>query len=101
MGAVKWTPQARNELEQIYALIHRDSPRAADAFRDRLLRATDRLAVFPEIGRRVTEYPRREYREGIVASYRVIYRCENDFVVIAAVLHGRRRLNGEAGQLVD
>ena len=101
MGTLKWTPRALKELQRIYDFIYQDSPQAAEAFRERLLRATDRLARFPESGRRVPEYPSREYREIIVDSYRVIYRSESDLVVIAAVLHGRRRINGEAGRLAD
>ena len=95
MAAVRWTQRARDDLREIHDFIARDSPRAAEALVERLLTATERLAVFPESGRVVPEFPALGYREIIVSSYRVLYRLEGNTVWIVAVVHGRRLLRGE------
>jgi toxin ParE1/3/4 len=63
MAAVRWTQRARDDLRDIHDFIARDSPRAAEALVERLLTATERLAVFPESGRVVPEFPALGYRE--------------------------------------
>jgi addiction module RelE/StbE family toxin len=95
MAAVRWTQRARDDLRDIHDFIARDSPRAAEALVERLLTATERLAVFPESGRVVPEFPALGYREIIVSSYRVLYRLADNTVWITAVVHGRRLLRSE------
>jgi len=95
VATVRWTQRALGDLREINDFIARDSARAAEAMVDRLQRATDRLAAFPESGRVMPEFPKLHYREVIVASYRVLYRIESDTVWIAAVVHGRRQLGKE------
>jgi plasmid stabilization system protein ParE len=95
MAAVRWTQRARDDLRDIHDFIARDSPRAAEALVERLLTATERLAVFPESSRVVPEFPALGYQEIIVSSYRVLYRLADNPVWITAVVHGRRLLRGE------
>lgn len=95
MAEVRWTQRARNDLRDIHDFIARDSPRAAEALVERVLTAMERLAVFPESGRVVPEFPALGYREIIVSSYRVLYRLESNTVWIVAVVHGRRLLRNE------
>jgi plasmid stabilization system protein ParE len=78
------------DLREIRDFIARDSPQAAVALVDRALTASDRLALFPESGRTVEDFPELTYREIIVGNYRVVYRIERDRVWILAVVHGRR-----------
>jgi toxin ParE1/3/4 len=85
------------DLREIHDFIARDSPHAAAALVERLLTATERLAVFPQRGRMVPEFPTLGYREIIVSSYRVLYRLEGNIVWIVAVAHGRRLLRSEPG----
>jgi plasmid stabilization system protein ParE len=80
-------------LREISDFIACDSPRAADALVERIARAADRLAAFPESGRTMPEFPTLPYREVIVGNYRVLYRIERESVWIAAVVHGRRLLS--------
>jgi toxin ParE1/3/4 len=96
MATVRWAQRTQDDLQAIYRFIARDSPRSAEALVDRLLTATERLALFPESGRVVPEFPELGYREIIVSSYRVLYRLEGDTVWIVAIVHGRRRLNSES-----
>jgi plasmid stabilization system protein ParE len=50
------------------------------------------LSRFPRSGRKGPEFDNEDIRELIVYSYRVIYRLQDDEVVIAAVIHGKRIL---------
>lgn len=52
MAVVKWTEHARDDLREVFDFIARDSPRAAEALFERILRATERLESFPESGRK-------------------------------------------------
>jgi plasmid stabilization system protein ParE len=100
MAQVRWTPQAADDLEAICLFIARDSPEMAATFADRVLRATDRLASYPRLGRTVPELGIENIREVIVGSYRVIYRIRQDEVHLLTVHHGARLLNAskiEAG----
>ncbi|MDA0738373.1 MAG: type II toxin-antitoxin system RelE/ParE family toxin [Nitrospirae bacterium] len=94
MAAIRWTQRSRDDLQEVYDFISRDSPRSAEIFIDRIISSTERLSAFPQSGRALPEFPDLPYREIIVSSYRVIYRhdVEGDHVLIAAVMHGRRDL---------
>jgi toxin ParE1/3/4 len=58
----------------------------------KIVSQTRMLAQFPRSGRIVPEYDDENVRELIVYSYRIIYRLQENEVVIAAVVHGRRNL---------
>ncbi len=90
MAEVRWTERAWEDLREIRAFIARDSPQAAAALVDRVLTASTRLALFPESGRTVEEFPDPAYREIIAGNYRLVYRHEGATVWILAVIHGRR-----------
>jgi toxin ParE1/3/4 len=98
MATIRWTQRALDDLHGTHDFIARDSPRAAEALIERVLTATERLALFPESGRVVPEFPELGYREIIVNSYRVLYRLEGDTVWVVAVVHGRRRLGLESAE---
>ena len=68
MAQVKWTPQAADDLEAICLLIARDAPALAGIFADRVLRATERVAGLPRLGRVVAELGSENIRE-IIASH--------------------------------
>lgn len=94
MATVRWAQRAKDNLQDVYDFIARDSPRAADALVDRIIHASERLAAFPESGHIMPEFPTLPYREILVGNYRVLYRIEGEVVWIAAVVHGRRLLRG-------
>lgn len=92
MAEVIWTARAREDLRSVHDFVARDSPRAAEQLIERLLDATDRLALFPMSGRVLPEFPDLGYRELIVSGYRVIHRNGDDTVWVVAVVHARRQL---------
>jgi len=60
-----------------------------------ILNSTRNLSQYPLAGRVVPELDHEGVGELFAYSYRVIYRFENEVVIIAAVVHGRRMLNLE------
>jgi len=88
MAQVRWTPQAADDLEAVCLYISRDSPRMAAAFAERVMRATDRLASYPRLGRTVPELGHENIREVIVGNFRVIYRVRPDAVQLLTIHHG-------------
>jgi len=92
MAEVRWTPQAVEDLEAICLFIARDAPQVAALFADRVMRATDRLAENPRLGRVVPEFGLQDLRELVVGCYRVIYRIRREQAQVLTVHHGARLL---------
>ena len=65
----------------------------AAAFADRVLRATDRLANLPRLGRVVPALGIKNIREIVVSGCRVIYRIRQEEVQLLTVHHGARLLD--------
>lgn len=65
----------------------------AATFADRVLRATDRLAEFPRMGRVLPELNTPNIREILVGSYRIVYRIKNEQAQLLAIRHGARLLD--------
>jgi toxin ParE1/3/4 len=87
-----WSPEAIEDLEAIAAYIERDSPWYARAVVSRIVETAETITAFPELGRVVPEIGSYAIRERFVHSYRVIYRIEDERVLIAAIIHGSRLL---------
>lgn len=95
MIAIRWSPQAADDLEAIRDFIARDSDHYAKLVMQRIAAAIDLLATSPRMGRVVPELRHRELRELIVGAYRIVYRCRQDSVEIVTIFHGARLLRGE------
>ena len=91
---VEWTEPAFKNLEGIYQYISLDSPYHAKSFSNNLFKATEKLEVFPRMGKVVPEAEDydEEIRELIYQSYRIIYQVEEDkgSVYILSVIHGSK-----------
>ena len=94
MVQVKWTKRALGDLREIYDFIAKDSPRYAQLQVEGICEAASNLAMFPNMGRHVPEFPHLPYREILFGSYRILYRAEEEQerVLIISILHGRRLL---------
>ena len=57
-----------------------------------IVNQTKPLARFPRSGRTVPEFDDENIREVFAYSYRIIYKLQQEAVLIAAVIHGRRIL---------
>lgn len=92
--AVLLTQGAEQDLVSIYDYIAAyDSPANADYLLDRLLKAAEGLATFPERG----SYPKellalgvKEYRQTFFKPYRMIYRLIDKRVYVYVIADGRR-----------
>jgi len=87
--AVRWTPQASDDLQAIYDFIARDSPHYAQLTVEDLLAAIDRLEQFPLMGRHVPERSREDLRELIKPPYRIVYRV-GEIVKILTIFRASR-----------
>ena len=88
MAQLVWSPSALASLAEICEYISRDSEYYAKLFAQRIFSAAEMLALFPESGRVVPEYDRRDLRESLFQNFRIVYRIKGDQVQIAAVGHG-------------
>lgn len=92
--AVHLTQGAEQDLESIYDYIAAfDSPANADYVLERLMKAAEELATFPERG----SYPKellalgvKEYRQTFFKPYRMIYRVIDKRVYVYVIADGRR-----------
>ena len=89
---LSWSPEAIEDIAGIASYIERDSPWYARAVASRIVETAETIPEFPEIGRIVPEIANRSIRERFVYSYRIIYRIEEQQILIAAVIHGSRLL---------
>lgn len=100
MTRIRWSAAAQRDVRSLKHHIAQDSPFYARQFCERLLASIDKLAEFPQIGRRVPEAEDSsdEIRELIYRDYRILYLVEPgaDCVHILAVIHGARDLAGMA-----
>ncbi len=85
-----WSPTARRDLGDIRRYIARGNPAAAGRTVQRILRAVDNLAIFPELGRGGRL---RDSRELIIPStpFIVIYTVSDQGVEIESVIHTARK----------
>ena len=92
---IVWSEQALSDIEEIHGFIARDAPAFANLVVDRIFDGAEHLAAFPESGRVVPEFARRDLRELIQGSYRVVYQVQSDAVSIVTVFHSARLLGPE------
>jgi len=90
-----WAPVALEQAEAALDHIAQDRPAAAARWLNDLLQRVDVLRDLPEQGRLVREAPRRDLRELIYGSYRVIYRVRQEDIAILLVRHSRQHLDPE------
>jgi plasmid stabilization system protein ParE len=98
---VSWSPTALDDVDSIAEYINRDSPAYTRAVVNKILDIARKLEAFPNAGRIVPELGDEEIREQFVYSYRIIYRIQNNEVLIIAVVHGRRLLEPLLDQISD
>lgn len=89
---ISWSRRALDDLEAIAEYVAADSPTFAGIVVKKIVNRTSMLSQFPRSGRKVPEFDNEDTRELIVYSYRIIYQLQEDEVVIAAVIHGKRLL---------
>jgi plasmid stabilization system protein ParE len=87
-----WSPEAVEDLEAIAAYIERDSVWYANAVVSKIVETAESIPRFPELGRVVPEIGVYAIRERFVHSYRILYRIEDDRILVATIVHASRLL---------
>ena len=85
------------DLRNVGQYIRQDSPENARLFLKKLRDAAATLGSFPEKLPVVPELG-LPYRERLIGRYRIIYRVQNDQVLVLAVEHSARDLLNAIGQ---
>lgn len=96
MAVVRWSSQARKDLEAISDYFREASPPYAERFEEQVFEATRRLETFPRSGRMIPESEEDALREMIYRDYRIMYHVDaaDEDVLILTVLHSSRQLGG-------
>jgi addiction module RelE/StbE family toxin len=91
-SGIGWSQRALRDVEGIADYIAKDSPAYAAVVVRNIIAQTKMLSQFPRSGRKVPEFDDEGIRELLAYGYRIIYRIEQDRVIISAVIHGKRTL---------
>jgi toxin ParE1/3/4 len=86
---VRWTPIAADDLAAIYDFIAEDNEPAASQVVAQIIAAVERLERLPRLGR---EGRHPGTREVFRAPYVIVYRIQEDALIVDAILHSARRL---------
>ena len=89
-----WSSPSIKDLENLKNYISQDSVQYASIFISKIIKHTEQLLNFPEIGRIVPERNQKEIREIIFQHYRIIYKVTSTSINILTVCHGSRDLTG-------
>jgi plasmid stabilization system protein ParE len=87
---IVWSPLAIARVAEAAEFISADKPEAAARWADSVFEAVTQLEPFPFSGSVVPELERDDVRELIHGEYRIIYRIEDERVMVLTVRHGRR-----------
>jgi len=89
---VFWTERAKGHLRDLLDYIAFDNPDAARALARKVFRSVERLALFPNAGRRLPELADAPFRERVVQPCRVIYLVREEALVVLVVIRTERKL---------
>lgn len=90
MAKVILSPKALQDIDFIAEYISLDSIESANIFVKRLIQSTDGLEDFPYSGRIIKELDDDYSREIIISSYRIMYKIDDDIVIISSIVHSDR-----------
>ena len=94
---VRWTREAEEDLREIVLYIRdHEAPGSARMMLTRLRERAAALATAPQRGRWIPELDRefgvRAYREVVEGPWRIMYRIDDDQVLVIRVIDGRRNV---------
>jgi plasmid stabilization system protein ParE len=84
------SPEALQDLQDVWDYIAADNATAADALEDKFFEAFEQLGRRPRIGHLRADLTNRDVRFWLVESYLIVYRIIPKMIQIVAVLHGAR-----------
>lgn len=92
MAQLIWTEPALMDLDEVAQYIALDDPAAASNTVQKVFDRVERLATYPNSGKRPAELHRTPYREIVVPPCRIFYRIEEESVFILYVMRSERLL---------
>lgn len=92
MVKLNWHNDAKEDLIQIYNYIYEDSIFYSIKTINNIVRLVDNLEILPYIGRKIPEYNKNGKRELIYKSYRIMYKIEQNKIIIHRIWHSARKL---------
>jgi toxin ParE1/3/4 len=92
MAKIIWTKLALEDLDVIYEYIAKGSTYYAQKTIEGFFRHVEFLSNFPEAGRQVPEYMRKDVREIIDGNYRIFYKFDKKDIFIIRVHHAARNI---------
>ena len=93
MAQLVWTEPALIDLDEVAEYIALDNPSAAANYVQKVFDRVERLATYPNSGKRPAELHQTPYREIVVPPCRVLYRVEKNKVFILHVMRSERLLH--------
>ena len=89
---ITWSPLAVEQVRDIASYIALDKPAVAIQWAEKIFDCVEILLNFPKSGRIVSEINRKEIRELIQGSYRIIYKIKPKEILVLVVQSGRQQL---------
>jgi toxin ParE1/3/4 len=90
MSVYVLSPDALQDLQDIWDFVALDNANAADQLEDEFFRAFEKLAHHPRMGHSRPDVTEREVRFWPTSSYLIVYRERPEVLQVLAVLHGSR-----------
>jgi toxin ParE1/3/4 len=90
-----WSPLALERVADLAWFVAEDRPHAADRWVEEIFAAVERSSGYPVSGRSVPEANRKDLREVLHGSFRIIYRVEGNQVSVLTFRHTRQELEPE------
>ena len=90
MDSIIWSQAALDDLDEIYRYIARDSPLNAQMMIDGIIKKTDYLLDFPDLGKTYPELDDPNVRIILFRNFHIIYQLIDNNIEIVRVVHGRR-----------
>ncbi len=93
MAKIGWSEEGLKRFRQILEYIEEDSPQNATKVANAIWNRIQQLKEFPELGRMVPEFNRKDLRELIVYNFRIVYRVKSqDNLEIVGIHHSAQML---------
>ena len=94
MAQVIWSKLALSDLDNIHDFIAKESPYYAQKTIEQLFSRVEILETYPESGRQVPEFIRKDIRELIEGNYRLFYKIGKNAIYIIRAHHAARNIRG-------
>jgi len=90
-----WSPLAIQRVKEIGKQVKRDNPIVARELIGTMFKRVEKLAEFPESGAINPEAERKDIRQLVVKNHRIIYRVEENLIIVLTVRHSRQLLRSD------